>query len=131
MVFLEPPPTLQTEVFLDRWQPYDTPALGFLFFWHSRHDQEKTAPGLVPCRLCRGRKAGDFSHDQPAEGEQPSSGSHCRLHSGRSAAQHGQSRCSGPCSLLSAGLRWDGCHDSRLGGGGHQCAFSRRALVGS
>ncbi|CAE7410615.1 unnamed protein product, partial [Symbiodinium microadriaticum] len=23
-------------VFLDRWQPYDTPALGFLFFWHSR-----------------------------------------------------------------------------------------------
>ncbi|CAE7364654.1 unnamed protein product, partial [Symbiodinium sp. CCMP2456] len=61
MVFLEPPATLQTEVFLDRWQPYDTPALGFLFFWHSRHDQEKTAPGLVQCRLCRGRKAGDLA----------------------------------------------------------------------
>ena len=61
MVFLEPPATLQTEVFLDRWQPYDTPALGFLFFWHSRHDQEKTAPGLVQRRLCRGRKAGDLA----------------------------------------------------------------------
>ena len=60
MVFLEPPSTLQTELFLDRWQPYDTPALGFLFFWHSRHDQEKTAPGIVQCRLCRGRKAGDL-----------------------------------------------------------------------
>ncbi|CAE7778356.1 unnamed protein product [Symbiodinium sp. CCMP2592] len=46
-------------VFLDRWQPYDTPALGFLFFWHSRHDQEPTAVGSVSCRLCKGRKAGD------------------------------------------------------------------------
>ena len=60
MVFLEPPGSLQADVFLDRWQPYDTPALGFLFFWHSRHDQEKTAPGLVSCRFCRGRKAGDI-----------------------------------------------------------------------
>ena len=59
MVYLEPPSNLQTEVFLDRWQPYDTPALGFLFFWHTRHDQERTAPGIVQCRLCKGRKAGD------------------------------------------------------------------------
>ncbi|CAE6959396.1 unnamed protein product [Symbiodinium sp. CCMP2592] len=59
MVFLEPPPGMQAEVFLDRWQPYDTPALGFLFFWHTRHDQERTSPGVVQCRLCRGRKAGE------------------------------------------------------------------------
>ncbi|CAE7205713.1 unnamed protein product [Symbiodinium sp. CCMP2592] len=59
MVFLEPPPGMQAEVFLDRWQPYDTPALGFLLFWHTRHDQERTSPGVVQCRLCRGRKAGE------------------------------------------------------------------------
>ena len=59
MLLLQPPESLDAEVFLDRWQPHDTPALGFLFFWHSRHDQERTAPGPVACRLCRGRKAGD------------------------------------------------------------------------
>ena len=59
MVYLEPPESLEANTFLDRWQPYDTPALGFLFFWHSRHDQEPTASGAVSCRLCKGRKAGD------------------------------------------------------------------------
>ena len=58
MLLLQPPESLDAEVFLDRWQPRDT-ALGFLFFWHSRHDQERTAPGPVACRLCRGQKAGE------------------------------------------------------------------------
>ena len=59
MVYLEPPETLDVMTFLERWQPYDTPALGFLFFWHSRHDQEPTAAGAISCRFCKGRKAGD------------------------------------------------------------------------
>ncbi|CAE7667777.1 unnamed protein product, partial [Symbiodinium necroappetens] len=61
MVFLEPPLTLDVDVFLERWQAYDTPSLGFLFLWHSRHDQEPTAAGASVCRLCKGRKAGDVA----------------------------------------------------------------------
>ena len=61
MVLLEPPESLQPGVFLERRQPHDTPALGFLFFWHSRHDQERTATGTSFCRLCKGRKAGDLA----------------------------------------------------------------------
>ena len=66
MVVLEPPPAVNQIEVLEKWQPYDTPALGFLFFWHSRHDQERTSPGRVVCRLCKGgRKAGDQSVVDP------------------------------------------------------------------
>ena len=62
MVLLEPPPSLDARAVFDRWQPHDTPALGFLFFWHSRHDQERTSPGTVFCRLCKpSRKAGEVA----------------------------------------------------------------------
>ena len=67
MVLLEPPPDLDVAFFMARWQPHNTPALGFLFLWHSRHDQERTAPGTICCRLCcQGRKAGDKALDQNA-----------------------------------------------------------------
>ena len=60
MVLLEPPWNLDVDSFLHRWHAHDTPALGFLFFWHSRHDQEKTSPGTLCCKLCRpSRKAGE------------------------------------------------------------------------
>ena len=66
MVCLEPPAGMDQAQLLDQWQPYDTPALGFLFFWHSRHDQERTSPGRVVCRLRKGcRKAGDQSIVDP------------------------------------------------------------------
>ena len=61
MVLLEQLSEHDVQPFLDRWSHHDTPALGFPFFWHTRHDQERTAPGQVSCRLCRGRKAGEDS----------------------------------------------------------------------
>ena len=54
MVLLEPPPCdINVGFLLDRWQPHNTPALDFLFFWHSRYDQERTSPGTIFCRLCK------------------------------------------------------------------------------
>ena len=45
---------------LQREERYSTPSLGFSFFYHQRHDQSKTSPGRVPCRLCKGgRRAGE------------------------------------------------------------------------
>ena len=60
MVLLEPPDGTNVGFVLDKWQPHDTPALGFLFFWDSRYDQERTSPGTIFCRLCKpARKAGE------------------------------------------------------------------------
>ena len=60
MVLLEPPDGYDLERFLAREDPQTTPAMGFTFFWHARHDQPPTAPGKIFCRLCKaGRKAGE------------------------------------------------------------------------
>ena len=60
MTLLQPPDDLDVERFLEAENPHSTPALGFSFFWHSRHDQARTAPGKILCRLCKGhRKAGE------------------------------------------------------------------------
>ena len=60
MTLLEPPAAVDVDQFLDAHQAQCTPALGFTFCWHSRHDQTATAPGKVYCRLCKGaRKAGE------------------------------------------------------------------------
>ena len=60
MTLLEPPPTLDVDQFLESHQLTCTPALGFTFFWHSRHDQPQTSPGKIHCRLCKPpRRAGE------------------------------------------------------------------------
>eukprot|EP00435_Cladocopium_sp_Y103_P016273 s1669_g4.t1 len=61
MVVLEPPADFDLEAFISQEESSSTPSLGFSFFWHSRHDQARTAPGRLHCRLCKAdRKAGDF-----------------------------------------------------------------------
>ena len=60
MTVLQPPSDFNAEAFLDQEETGATPALGFTFYWHSRHDQPVTAPGQLHCRLCKGaRKAGE------------------------------------------------------------------------
>lgn len=61
MVVLEPPEDVDIAKVLDGEEQMETPAFGFTFFWHSRHDQPRTAPGRLHCRLCKGaaRKAGE------------------------------------------------------------------------
>ena len=62
MVALQPPEGFKLEEFVLQEEYAATPALGFTFFWHSRHDQPKSAPGRIHCRLCRAdRKAGEFA----------------------------------------------------------------------
>lgn len=53
MTLLQPPEELDVEAFLEAENPHRTPALGFNFFWHSRHDQARSAPGRILCRLWR------------------------------------------------------------------------------
>ena len=61
MVALEPSDDFNLEEFVLQEEYAATPALGFTFFWHSRHDQVKTAPGRIHCRLCKAdRRAGEF-----------------------------------------------------------------------
>eukprot|EP00435_Cladocopium_sp_Y103_P042118 s923_g11.t1 len=61
MVVLETPDDFDLETFVTQEESASTPALGFSFFWHSRHDQARTAPGRLHCRLCKAdRKAGDW-----------------------------------------------------------------------
>eukprot|EP00435_Cladocopium_sp_Y103_P058511 s1062_g20.t1 len=61
MVVLEPPDEFDVDAFVTQEESASTPALGFSFFWHSRHDQARTAPGRLHCRLCKAdRKAGDW-----------------------------------------------------------------------
>ena len=107
MVLLEPPAGVDQAQLLDRWQPYDTPALGFLFFWHSRHDQERTSPGRVVCRLCKGgRKAGDQSIVDPCAPRRVSNlGSrHCWVHQSWGDSSSSWSFCSWPVVVLAGGL---------------------------
>lgn len=53
MVLLEPPEDVDLETLLAKEELQATPALGFSFFWHARHDQAAAAPGRVHCRLCK------------------------------------------------------------------------------
>eukprot|EP00435_Cladocopium_sp_Y103_P056630 s604_g19.t1 len=60
MTLLQPPENFDCGQFLEQEEHVATPALGFEFFWHTRHDQARTAPGKVLCRLCKSsRKAGE------------------------------------------------------------------------
>ena len=60
MTLLQPPASWDAAAWLRKEERFSTPALGFSFFYHQRHDQSRTAPGKVHCRLCKGgRKAGE------------------------------------------------------------------------
>ena len=59
MTLVQPPVDFDLDTFLEQEEPAQTPAMGFSFYWHSRHEQPPTAPGRVFCRLCnQGKKAG-------------------------------------------------------------------------
>ena len=61
MTLLQPPDGFDMQAFLDREEHAATPSLGFTFFWHTRHDQPRSAPGRVACRLCRpSRRSGEL-----------------------------------------------------------------------
>ena len=61
MTLLQPPDGFDMQAFLDREEHVATPSLGFTFFWHTRHDQPRSAPGRVACRLCRpSRRSGEL-----------------------------------------------------------------------
>lgn len=60
MTLLQPPANWDATAWLKKEERFSTPALGFSFFYHQRHDQSRTAPGKVHCRLCKGsRRAGE------------------------------------------------------------------------
>eukprot|EP00435_Cladocopium_sp_Y103_P076123 s50_g77.t1 len=60
MTLLQAPEDVDVGTLLEAEDHVATPALGFEFFWHTRHDQTRTAPGKVLCRLCKSsRKAGE------------------------------------------------------------------------
>lgn len=60
MTFLQPPAHWDAAEWLRKEERFSTPALGFSFFCHQRHDQSRTAAGKVHCRLCKGtRRAGE------------------------------------------------------------------------
>ena len=62
MMLLRPPKGDELGQLLEAEDHVTTPALGFTFFWHSRHDQPRTAPGQLHCRLCKpARKAGQWA----------------------------------------------------------------------
>eukprot|EP00435_Cladocopium_sp_Y103_P035203 s583_g9.t1 len=59
MTLLEPLKDVQKGEILARFDVYTTPSLGFRYFWHQRHDQPRTAPGILACRHCKPlKKAG-------------------------------------------------------------------------
>ena len=58
MTLLQPPSPDEGRALLEKEEVYNTPCLGFRYFWHQRHDQAKTAPGVISCRHCRSRKGG-------------------------------------------------------------------------
>ena len=61
MTLLRPPTASVASKLLDEIAPYTTPCLGFHYFWHQRHDQPLTSPGVLHCRLCKpAKKAGAF-----------------------------------------------------------------------
>ena len=53
MVYVQPPDNLDTDAWLAAEEAFCTPSLGFQFYWHARHDQERSAPGKIACRLCK------------------------------------------------------------------------------
>ena len=60
MTLLEPPADLNLETFFESEESSSTPVMGFTFYWHLRHDQPKTSPGKIHCRLCKQtRKTGE------------------------------------------------------------------------
>ena len=61
MTLLQPPDGFDVDGFLEREEHASTPSLGFAFFWHTRHDQPRSAPGKLTCRLCRpNRRSGEI-----------------------------------------------------------------------
>ena len=59
MTLLIPPDQVTAAALVKEMEPYVTPCLGFHYFWHQRHDQPLTSPGIAPCRLCKPlKKAG-------------------------------------------------------------------------
>ena len=59
MTLLQPPDDQAMTQLLETEDVTTTPALGFSFYWHSRHDQPRTAPFKLHCRLCQhGKRAG-------------------------------------------------------------------------
>ena len=58
MTLLQPPSLEEGRALLEKEEVYNTPCLGFRYFWHQRRDQAKTAPGMISCRHCRSRKGG-------------------------------------------------------------------------
>ena len=65
MTLLQPPSQEAGKVLLGKEEVYNTPCLGFRYFWHQRHDQAKTAPGIISCRHCRARKGGGMEEPVP------------------------------------------------------------------
>ena len=62
MTLVRPPSEEVATTPLEEEEHTTTPAFGFTFFWHSRHDQTPTSPGKTHCRLCRTtRKAGTWT----------------------------------------------------------------------
>lgn len=65
MTLLHPPSEAVGKTLLAKEEVYHTPCLGFRYFWHQRHDQAKTAPGIIACRHCKPRKGGGSGADIP------------------------------------------------------------------
>ena len=53
MTLLTPPTAEEGHRLIASEDGFNTPSLGFAYYWHQRHDQPKVAPGLVVCRLCK------------------------------------------------------------------------------
>ena len=53
MTLLRPPQHSKVAQRFARPETYTTPVLGFHYFWHQRHDQPRTAPGVIACRHCK------------------------------------------------------------------------------
>ena len=53
MMMLVPPQTSVATKQFTGPSTYTTPSLGFHYYWHQRHDQPRTAPGVISCRHCK------------------------------------------------------------------------------
>ena len=59
MTLLVPPSAKAAHAFEKNQEAVVTPSLGFHYFWHQRHDQPRTVPGVPSCRHCKPlKKAG-------------------------------------------------------------------------
>ena len=64
MTLLVPPSEQAAAELLKKQEAVTTPSLGFHYFWHQRHDQPRTSPGIAPCRHCKTlKKAGAVEAD--------------------------------------------------------------------